>query len=1096
MKILKVTIQNLNSLRLKTTIDFTIAPLGTAGLFAITGDTGAGKTTILDAITLALYGRIHRNKDVNEVMSYGTVESLAEVEFETNGAIYRSKWTIWRARRQLNGAIQQVQREVSKFNPITKNFEILAQKIHEAQETIEQTTGLDFDRFTRSVLLSQGDFAAFLRAGERERSELLERITGTEIYSELSKAAFERWKIETERLAILKRERELLHVLDTKSLQQLEHSLHYNFSQSETFKKEVDFLQITLQNVRRRNQLQSEIGQLETEMQASDQQRTEAELAYQQAFLNLQQTKMEWNQSQALFTEVIQLDATLAEQNATLEQHKLEQNNISQQLQTAEKDLENIFAKMQQLNAAIEQDENWLNKSAHLEKLPDDLPIIELKREDLQGLWREQKKLEAAEKDLQAKQKNLQEKLSGWKQQLATVEKQIDTLRTQFKSQAPENYAQSRTELLSLLVEDIEKLSDQRKQLENMYRLTADYQQLLDQLSKYEERRDELQLLESEINKDLLSSLEALEAAATKRQFKQQIYEDQLLIANYEKDRNNLKEGDRCPLCFSTHHPFRQEHVKPFVDFAKQELDTAQQVFENVSKEHRQLLLRQTELSREIDRLVGNELKPLSGEVDHLFQKILDYEERIALVVPDFQSEQVSFMHYQLLQRKLSEADEQLFSRRQMREQLTKLNQELDQQEAAYRHLESTGKDWQTEIVVVTAKIASVQQQQQQLQEKFQIAVSSLNQIIQPYGYTFDMASGGTMFETLKTEAVVFQQKKKSVEEFKRQLDFAQKDATNAQHIIAGLKNTLQQSTDLLSRRMAEIATQQKIRSDLFGNKNPKVEQENLQKIMAQEEKALDAVKLTLEKVTQKIEGTKQVLYNRQNELKEINISTTNEAELLEQVEEKERQYRELLVQIGALQLELQQNEKTAQEVHRLSDLIETQQKEHKRWAKLKDIIGAADGKEFRVFAQGLTLRRLCQLANRYLQSLNGRYWIQKREGKDLELDIVDTFQADNRRSMNTLSGGESFLVSLALALGLSDLAGQNAQIQSLFIDEGFGTLDDSSLDLAISTLENLQASGKTIGVISHVKELKERITTQLQIRKKDNGFSEIEIVG
>ena len=175
---------------------------------------------------------------------------------------------------------------------------------------------------------------------------------------------------------------------------------------------------------------------------------------------------------------------------------------------------------------------------------------------------------------------------------------------------------------------------------------------------------------------------------------------------------------------------------------------------------------------------------------------------------------------------------------------------------------------------------------------------------------------------------------------------------------------------------------------------------------------------------------------------------------------------------------------------------IEKQKQEYNRWARLNEIIGMADGKKFRIFAQGLTLQKLAQLANQHLEKLNGRYLIDKRSDEDLELDIIDTYQADNRRSMNTLSGGESFLVSLALALGLSDLAGRNAQIQSLFIDEGFGSLDDNTLDLAISTLENLQASGKTIGIISHVKALKERISVQIVVQKRGNGFSSVEVIG
>ena len=176
-------------------------------------------------------------------------------------------------------------------------------------------------------------------------------------------------------------------------------------------------------------------------------------------------------------------------------------------------------------------------------------------------------------------------------------------------------------------------------------------------------------------------------------------------------------------------------------------------------------------------------------------------------------------------------------------------------------------------------------------------------------------------------------------------------------------------------------------------------------------------------------------------------------------------------------------------------DTIDVQQTAFEKWDELRQLIGSADGKKFRVFAQSLTLRKLSSLANRHLKQLNDRYFISMNENEALELDIVDRYQGDNQRSMSTLSGGESFLVSLALALGLSDLAGRNAQIQSLFIDEGFGTLDARNLDLVIQTLENLQSSGKTIGIISHVDALKERIYTQIRVVKQGHGFSTISVI-
>ena len=199
--------------------------------------------------------------------------------------------------------------------------------------------------------------------------------------------------------------------------------------------------------------------------------------------------------------------------------------------------------------------------------------------------------------------------------------------------------------------------------------------------------------------------------------------------------------------------------------------------------------------------------------------------------------------------------------------------------------------------------------------------------------------------------------------------------------------------------------------------------------------------------------------------------------------------------QIGALTEQQRQHQAQQARAKGLTEQLDIQRNGYRRWAELNDIIGQADGKKFRMFAQGLTLQKLAQLANRHLQQLHGRYLIHKQSGDTLELDIVDKYQADNRRSMNTLSGGESFLVSLALALGLSDLAGRNANIRSLFIDEGFETLDDQALDTAITTLENLQSSGKTIGVISLVKELKERISTQVRLVKKGGGVSVVEVI-
>ena len=194
---------------------------------------------------------------------------------------------------------------------------------------------------------------------------------------------------------------------------------------------------------------------------------------------------------------------------------------------------------------------------------------------------------------------------------------------------------------------------------------------------------------------------------------------------------------------------------------------------------------------------------------------------------------------------------------------------------------------------------------------------------------------------------------------------------------------------------------------------------------------------------------------------------------------------KKIQVQSGQLQQEINADKQNKIKQQGLLTQIADEQSALDDLAYLTSLIGSADGAKFRRFAQGLTLNHLVYLANEQLNKLDGRYQLQCQPNETLSLSVLDTWQGDSIRDTKTLSGGESFLVSLALALALSDLVSSKTSIDSLFLDEGFGTLDNDTLEIALDALDNLNATGKMIGIISHVEALKERIAVQIKVEKQ-----------
>ncbi|WP_419832988.1 SbcC/MukB-like Walker B domain-containing protein [Endozoicomonas atrinae] len=216
--------------------------------------------------------------------------------------------------------------------------------------------------------------------------------------------------------------------------------------------------------------------------------------------------------------------------------------------------------------------------------------------------------------------------------------------------------------------------------------------------------------------------------------------------------------------------------------------------------------------------------------------------------------------------------------------------------------------------------------------------------------------------------------------------------------------------------------------------------------------------------------------------------------ELTEKLTELDNHIRLINQRQGEITQALKDDEEKRLGQANLFKAIAAQEHQYQVWAQLSGLIGSSKGDKFRKFAQGLTLDHLILLANRQLEQLHARYLLNRKSNDELSLEVLDTWQGDTARDIKTLSGGESFLVSLALALGLSDLVSHKTRIDSLFLDEGFGTLDQETLETALSALDSLNASGKMVGIISHIESLKERIPTRIEVIKETGlGYSKLD---
>lgn len=1220
MRILKIHIKNIHSLRLEQVIDLMAPPFSNSGLFAITGDTGAGKTSILDAITLALYGRIHRHKEAREVLTYGCTEARAGVEFTANGQQYLAIWSIRRARNQPDGNLQPPERKISIWNKSTREYQIIAEKIKEADEIIEKCTGLDYDRFCRSVLLSQGDFAAFLKADENKRSDLLERITGTDIYSRISKSCHEWYRLAEQELQDLVREKQFLQLLSVdeesairKSLKELEKEAFEIGKTLQEWRLQAQWLDQWNALHRDKQSYLDQWSLLEAEKQAflpsqeKYRQHLECLPARQLLFAKSQlhaqwqtaQTNWEeWNRKAVQIGQQLKEISTDAEESTRIWQEWKDKETPLQaklqevrQLDLALKDKQEQFVALDGQTKALErkiydqqeiirihqsdldrhtqhvnETRHWLNENKSLENASSDLAALQAYLPALRNDLKQSQAIAVKQQETRQLLENLRKKKASLLENIRNSQAKMDSIAQQVLSITGED-ADNTTQWLQQQRQRLEFLSKEWAALDKMQSLHQNYLQYITQLSAIDSFLEEQYMQQAIVDKSLLTLIDQLEDAEHKQKYKLEILDQQKMLRDFESVRNTLREGQPCPVCLSVHHPFREHQREPRVREAEAELQGLEKRIAQYKSNKSALFQQQNELRTRIQRYISEQSEENTGQRDEILYQIQVVETELSALLGTSNSHYLDIADdLDAIPGQMKSLAEEEYSEKQSLEKVEKWHDTLQSDRTDLLLLQKDLDVCQNDIDNAMINDATLTEQEADIQRHMSEQVTLFNEIARRYGFNFDPETIQQNLDDLLGQNQEYQARLLTVQPLQDSIARLKQELQTADILISTWRsqwekmipdkdNLQRQCEEIRSKRWALMAHddidsvwndyQQALMQALSAKEhllNEKtrlqnqlqeitrmqsqhhgalsVIQDNIQindnRILSflsekgiENETILEAILLTeaeenaivagldalntresqLQATSRQIEAALDKLHKQYATPPDIQTVTV-------QMAEAEKMQSEALREMGAMQLQLKQQKDNKQKALDLSKRIAEQQNTVNRRKVIHDLIGSADGKKFRIFAQGLTLSKLCDLANEHLAHLSGRYVILKTSIESLDLSIQDTFQGDHIRSMNSLSGGESFLVSLALALGLSDMAGRNVRIHSLFVDEGFGSLDENTLDIAITTLENLQASGKTIGIISHVSELKERIATQIRVIKKGNGYSSIEVWG
>ncbi|MCL7421099.1 MAG: AAA family ATPase [Methylobacter sp.] len=1243
MRILAIRGKNLASLAGEFEISLDDGPLAQVGLFAITGHTGAGKSTILDALCLALYDKIprlpeghgfavgHRDEDENlrvtsndvrSILRRGTASGFAEVDFiGKDKQAYRARWEVSKARGKATGRLQP--------QDITLTHTASGQRIGQGKkstlEAISEKIDLNFDQFRRSVLLAQGDFAAFLKAKKDERSNLLERITGTDIYSELSIAAFERAKQEKE--ALRRIEEQLQNQLplaepDRKALEQerdhcvallddLEKAINANQqtldwytalnklkaaeqAAGEAFESrrkawdDAEADRLLIEKVEAAQPLKTLLAQYETalaevrdaqqKLQAGGELQETAEFrlnaAKQQAAVAvdaLQAAEKSRQDAQPLLNKVRDLDTRIEIMQGNINALTAEQIRFQEQLGDAQAHHQRLLAQQAEKTARLQQLNLWLDKNQALKTI-----AVEWGR--WQGELERYQTLTARKIECENRLNTCKDAVDGDEHQLAGIKKAImECLQEQDRQQARLDPLKQQAGQYSL--EDLNRTKDEletkRAQASAALKLAEEARGLQQALTQDGDRLATAgqALTDAAGQLETATRQQAVNGTALEEAKKALALIQAATHKNAQEFRDLLQPDQPCPVCGALKHPWRSHST------VGSPLDGAQQARVKELESEKVALIKSVAGLNNLIAQKQEQQTALEQQITQTQTKLADCRnEWNMLILPDKadlavtdagllpwleqQAEQLMIEWERIkqqeklaieLQKQIKTAQDLFDAAKQKQETLAGQQAALDSRLAEnkanlkhfYEQLQELETQWDAQTGLLQAPFGQIDDWQsdlardaEQFRQNLASQVGQWQQAAQEVeATTRDLADikheEKLAAQTLDQCRKLFQAKQIDIT---RQTEGKQKlsEERNAllphaegetAHIyeqalhrkVQAAKAAHQQASDNAAQAETDLATQQQNQRhwrDETDRRSGNLEKAGnmLNQALATQGIDLDGLKPLLEKdetwlSEQKADRLKleHALHEAAALLKvkaddrrrhETHAPLETEELALQIAQELRQQRQNLNSQKEEKLILLREDDKKIIAGSHLKAELEKQQERWQQWESLNDLIGSKNGAKFRGFAQSLTLEALLAHSNRHLEDFARRYRLQRVPGSELELQIIDRDMADDVRSVHSLSGGESFLVSLALALGLASLSSNKTQVESLFIDEGFGSLDPETLDIAIASLDTLQALGRKVGVISHVPILVERIGARVMVEKQGGGRSRVFVEG